>query len=68
MWLNFAIALLTIALTSLSVHFAGLLITIILFAVWLKISIALKGMEKSAIQIIRSIEAGKLDEADTVYQ
>jgi adenosylcobinamide-phosphate synthase len=58
-----AIALLTIALTSLSVHFAGLLITIILFAVLLKVSIALKGMEKSAIQIIRSIEAGKLDEA-----
>jgi adenosylcobinamide-phosphate synthase len=58
-----AIALLTIALTSLSVHFAGLPITIILFAVLLKISIALKGMEKSAIQIIRSIEAGKLDEA-----
>ena len=57
------IALLTIALTSLSVHFAGLLLTIILFAVLLKISIALKGMEKSAIQIIRSIEAGKLDEA-----
>ena len=58
-----AITLLTIALTSLSVHFAGLPITIILFAVLLKISIALKGMEKSAIQIIRSIEAGKLDEA-----
>jgi adenosylcobinamide-phosphate synthase len=58
-----AIALLTIALTSLSVHFAGLLITIILFGVLLKVSIALKGMEKSAIQIIRSIEAGKLDEA-----
>jgi adenosylcobinamide-phosphate synthase len=58
-----AIVLLTIALTSLSVHFAGLTITIILFAVLLKVSIALKGMEKSAIQIIRSIEAGKLDEA-----
>ncbi|MGH9975648.1 MAG: cobalamin biosynthesis protein [Nitrososphaeraceae archaeon] len=58
-----AIALLTIALTSLSVHFVGMLITIILFAVLLKISIALKGMEKSAIQIIRSIEAGKLNEA-----
>jgi adenosylcobinamide-phosphate synthase len=58
-----ATALLTIALISLSVHFAGLLITIILFAVLLKVSIALKGMEKSAIQIIRSIEAGKLDEA-----
>jgi adenosylcobinamide-phosphate synthase len=58
-----AIVLLTIALTSLSVHFAGLVITIILFAVLLKVSIALKGMEKSAIQIIRSIEAGKLDEA-----
>jgi adenosylcobinamide-phosphate synthase len=58
-----AIALLTIALTSLFVHFAGLLSTIILFAVLLKVSIALKGMEKSAIQIIRSIEAGKLDEA-----
>ena len=57
------IALLTIALTSLTVHFTGILITLILFAVLLKISIALKGMEKSAIQIIRSIEAGNLEEA-----
>lgn len=57
------VALLTIALTSLTVHFAGILITLILFALLLKISIALKGMEKSAIQIIRSMEAGNLEEA-----
>ena len=57
------IALLTIAVASLTALFTGILITLILFAVLLKISIALKGMEKSAIQIIRSIEAGKLDEA-----
>jgi adenosylcobinamide-phosphate synthase len=57
------VALLTIALTSLTVHFAGILITLILFALLLKISMALKGMEKSAIQIIRSMEAGNLEEA-----
>ena len=57
------VALLTIALTSLTVHYTGILITIILCAVLLKISIALKGMEKSAIQIIRSIKAGNLEEA-----
>jgi adenosylcobinamide-phosphate synthase len=56
-------ALLTIALASLTALFTGILITLILFAVLLKISIALKGMEKSAIQIIGSIEAGNLDEA-----
>jgi len=57
------VALLTIALTSLTVHFAGILINLILFALLLKISMALKGMEKSAIQIIRSMEAGNLEEA-----
>lgn len=57
------IALLTITVASLTALFTGILITLILFAVLLKISIALKGMEKSAIQIIRSIEAGNLEEA-----
>jgi adenosylcobinamide-phosphate synthase len=57
------IALLTISVASLTALFMGMLITLILFAVLLKISIALKGMEKSAIQIIRSIEAGNLEEA-----
>src|SRR5918994_4028161 len=56
-------ALLTIALASLTALFTGILITLILFAVLLKISIALKGMEKSAIKIIRSIETGNLEEA-----
>lgn len=57
------IALLTLAVASLTALFTGILITLILFAVLLKISIALKGMENSAIQIIRSIEAGNLEEA-----
>lgn len=57
------IALLTIALASLTALFTGIVITLILFAILLKISIALKGMEKSAIQIIRSIKAGNLEEA-----
>lgn len=61
--LIFGIALLTITVSSLTALFTGILITLILFAVLLKISIALKGMEKSAIQIIRSIEAGNLEEA-----
>jgi adenosylcobinamide-phosphate synthase len=61
--LIFGIALLTIAVASLTALYMGILITLILFAVLLKISIALKGMEKSAIQIIRSIEAGNLEEA-----
>jgi len=61
--LIFGIALLTITVASLTALFTGILITLILFAVLLKISIALKGMEKSAIQIIRSIEAGNLEEA-----
>jgi len=57
------IALLTITVASVTALFMGILITLILFAVLLKISIALKGMEKSAIQIVRSIEAGNLEEA-----
>jgi adenosylcobinamide-phosphate synthase len=57
------VALLTITLASLSTVFTGLLIALILFAILLKISMALKGMEKSAIQIVRSIEAGNLEEA-----
>jgi len=57
------IALLTIALASLTALFTGIVITLILFAILLKISIALKGMEKSAIQIIHSIKAGNLEEA-----
>ena len=61
--LIFGIALLTIAVASLTALYMGILITLILFAVLLKISIALKGMEKSAIRIIGSIEAGNLDEA-----
>ncbi len=65
--LIFGIALLTIAVASLTALYMGILITLILFAVLLKISIALKGMEKSAIQIIGSIEAGKLDEAEIPF-
>lgn len=57
------ITFLTIALTTLTALFTGIIITFVLFAVLLKISIALKGMEKCAIQIIRSIEAGNLEEA-----
>jgi adenosylcobinamide-phosphate synthase len=57
------IALLTIALASLTALFTGIVITLILFAILLKISIALKGMEKSAIQITHSIKAGNLEEA-----
>ncbi|MGA7368708.1 MAG: cobalamin biosynthesis protein [Nitrososphaeraceae archaeon] len=57
------IALLAITVASLTALFMGILITLIMFAVLLKISIALKGMEKSAIQIVRSIEAGNLEEA-----
>ena len=57
------IALLIIAVASFTVLFAGILITIILFAVLLKVSLALKGMEESAIKIIRSIETGNLEEA-----
>jgi adenosylcobinamide-phosphate synthase len=57
------IALLIIAIASLTALFTGILITLILFAVLLKVSIALKGMEKSAIKIIRSIETGNLEEA-----
>jgi adenosylcobinamide-phosphate synthase len=57
------VALLTITLASLTALFMGILFTLILFAILLKISMALKGMEKSAIQIVRSIEAGNLEEA-----
>jgi adenosylcobinamide-phosphate synthase len=57
------IALLIIAVASFTVLFAGILITIVLFAVLLKVSLALKGMEESAIKIIRSIETGNLEEA-----
>jgi adenosylcobinamide-phosphate synthase len=57
------IALLIIAVASFTVLFAGILITIVLFAVLLKVSLALKGMEESAMKIIRSIETGNLEEA-----
>lgn len=58
-----AVALLIIAVASLTVLHMGILLTLVMFAVLLKISIALKGMEKSAVGIIRSIEEGNLEEA-----
>jgi adenosylcobinamide-phosphate synthase len=57
------IALLTFVVASSTAVFTGILTTMILFAALLKVSIALKGMEKSALQIIRSMEAGNLEEA-----
>lgn len=61
--LIFATALLTLAVTSLTALLTGILLTLVLFAVLLKISIALKGMEKSAIGIIQSIDEGNLEKA-----
>lgn len=61
--LIFATALLTLAMTSLTALLTGILLTLVLFAVLLKMSIALKGMEKSAIGIIQSIDEGNLEKA-----
>lgn len=57
------VALLTIAVVSLTALHTGILMTLVVFAVLLKITIALKGMEKSAIEIINSLEEGNLAEA-----
>lgn len=57
------VALMTMIVVSLTALHTGMLITLVMFAVLLKISIALKGMEKSAIKIIHSLEEGNLAEA-----
>lgn len=61
--LIFSVSLLTLVLTSLTVQFLGFVFTLILLAILLKISIALKGMESCTLQIIHSIEEGNLEKA-----
>lgn len=61
--LIFVISLVTEVLTCLTVLFLSILVVLVVFAILLKISIALKGMERCVSQIIRSIQNGNLEQA-----
>jgi adenosylcobinamide-phosphate synthase len=61
--LIFVISLVTEVLTYLTVLFLSILVVLVVFAILLKISIALKGMERCVSQIIRSIQNGNLEQA-----